>query len=311
MGAFLAVFLVTRLLRKVVGTDVRGSAIAFVLGSAICIGLASFGFSSDTVGPLQVLPWVALGYGKFAVACFIVDLDTAKRIAKDPNYSSTLGRLGFKVTPAWLPAGLVIVAGGAASFAAPSPLDSASAVSSEEPAHQTAPPSPQGDEWTLLKADDIFASVMMPGVATRASQTVPNPTGRPPMTTIYYEAATPRASFAVLFMKVDDAHIDPSATIERVIEGTRDSMLKKSGATVQTERWFEYQGWPALEVNSTMIDAGQPVHIRSRIILQGRRSYVLIAASAPESDSTRFLQSLLLSPPEDDFRLPHRRARPN
>ncbi len=53
---------------------------------------------------------------------------------------------------------------------------------------------------------------------------------------------------ALTYLSVDDEHIDPSATVERVIESARDQRLKGMGARPIRDRWFEYEGWSALDV---------------------------------------------------------------
>ena len=54
-----------------------------------------------------------------------------------------------------------------------------------------------------------------------------------------------------------------------------------------------------------------PVEIRGRILLAGRRFYVLVIAGTTLGSNPaveRFLSSLRVEKPEDDFRFPNRKA---
>ncbi len=184
------------------------------------------------------------------------------------------------------------------------------------PTESAQPPSPRVGAasvpaaWIDVRSDDDRFRAQFPTAPKRSSEIHQNPSGRPPVVVHSFQAETGHAIFALQFMRMEDAHIDPSATVERVLEGTRDGMLKNTGAQLLSERRLKHQGWPALEVIASVTEENQTVRIRGRFVMVGRRSYMLMVVGATDADAARFFDALVVSAPEDDFRLPHRQTSP-
>lgn len=228
--------------------------------------------------------------------------------------------LGLKSTLAWAAAAAVIAAGFLVSYFLQRCSPNASSRPEEQDAMHSLPeggatlapqseptPTPTGDGWVLLAADDAHVQVSFPGVAHRTTETTANPTGRPPITSIQYQVDLDESSFALLYVRFLDSHLDPSATVERIVESTRDGMLRKTGARLLSQRWFEYQGWPALDMHAELLAEGRHFGMDCRIILEGRRHYSLMAINGSQEDVHRFFESLRLALPDDSLRLPHRK----
>jgi hypothetical protein len=109
-------------------------------------------------------------------------------------------------------------------------------------------------------------------------------------------------------MKFDNDQIDRSATVERMIESTRDGMLGKTAARLIGQRWSDYQNWPSLDFSGETSVGNQTAKLQCRVILQGRRMYNLLVVNGIPADIQRFLNSVELAPPADAFRLPHRQT---
>jgi hypothetical protein len=103
-----------------------------------------------------------------------------------------------------------------------------------------------------------------------------------------------------------------TAIVESVLEGGRNGMLKNAkGAVLGGERWLVYDGWPALDVTLKSPTEDGPVDIRGRLLLVGRRFYVLVIAGTTLKSKPaveRFLSSLQVKKPDDDFRVPNRKT---
>ncbi len=292
MGAFIIVLLITRVARNWTGYDARGSLIAFGIAAVLTIGLGSIGFADGSLTPLQVLPWVALGYGKFCLALLIVDLDTAKRLKANPSYLEERPRFGFTPTLAWIPSVAVVALGTAVSFLLPQPVAQVdSAVTSE---------------WQTLESADGRFTVSLPGRPEEASATQPNSTGRPPIVVHSYELEQGDAYYILQWMRFDDAHIDPSATVERVLESTRNGMLTNTGGELLDGGFHEHGGWPAMDATIRVIQAADTIVGRARVVLAGRTLYTLLAFGAADAPGSRFVDSFRVLAASDDFRLPRR-----
>lgn len=308
MGAFIITLLITRVARKVVGYDARGSIIAFLIALGITIGVGVFGSSSDTITPLQQLPFIALGYGKFCLAFLIIDLDFAKRLKANPDLLETVGRIKPSPTTAWIPAIVVIVIGAIVSFmlpgASPNWLASAARSSSAPPSQAAAPPA--AITWQEVSSTDGLFTVWMPGMATSSSEVQENPTGRPAMRTHLFQVDLVDSTYGLTYVRFEDSQIDPSATIERVLESTRDGMLRAVSAEIIEQRQIDYQGYPALDVVFSVPVSSKTEIGRSRIVLAGRTLYNLLAFGGSDATANRFLNSLLVTATSDAFRLPQR-----
>lgn len=302
MGAFLAVYLINEATRKALGYGLRGSVWAFVISLVITIPLASWGFADGDITSLQVLPWVALGYGKFSVAFLIVDLYNARRLQQDPSSLRVRGRFGFPPSEAWYPAAIVILAGGLASYMLPQ--------RSAATRNNNSLSEPASADWQSLASPDGLFLAKFPVTPEADSALQPNPTGRPPLTVRSFTAATSTAYYSLQCLTFSDAHIDPSATVERVLESTRDGMIasmSQQAGRLQGSRYSLHQDWPALEVSFQGTEGGETIRGRSRIVLVGRSLYTLLAVAAPDSDATRFFDSFQVLRAFDERRLPRRR----
>jgi len=296
MGAFIIVLLLSRVARRWTGYDARGSLLALGITAVVSIGLGSIGYAEGPLTPAQVLPFVALGYGKFCLALLIVDLDTAKRLKANPAYLKDRPRFGFAPTLAWIPAVAVVALGAAASLALPQP---------GLPAGSAGPV-----EWQSLESADgrFFAS--LPGRPAETSASQPNPTGRLPTVVHSYQLERPDGYYTIQWMRFEDAHIDPSATVERVLESTRDGMITNTAGQLLDGGFVEHGGWPALDATIRVIDAADTVVGRSRIVLAGRTLYTLLAFGAADDLAQKFFDSFQVLEAYDSFRLPRRAGRP-
>jgi len=314
VGAFLIVFLITRLTRRFSGKDQRGSVIAFLVGFIVCTTLASFGYSNENLSPLQAVPWAAITYGKFALALLFVDDYNARQIIADTTFQTVLGRKGFRLSVAWAIAAVTIAAGASASYLLPgvAPLFGDTATSGEAgPAGEVSAPTPGTDgAWVELASSDIHGRVMMPGASRREVSSIASPKGGEPIGVVSYEAERLQEFFAVQCLHFPVSAIDPSATVERVIESSRDGMLKSTGANLISERWLQGQEWPTLDIVAAKHSGTEDATIKVRFILQGRRICSLLVVNGSTDDTKHFFDSFKFDPAEDEYRIPHRRQSP-
>jgi hypothetical protein len=242
-----------------------------------------------------------LGYGKFCLAFLVVDLYNAKRDQNELPGATIESFSGVRPNIAWVGAAGIIAAGAALSFALPQHAAGVEPVRGNTLTAEV--------EWKpLMSAEGLF-SVSMPGVATETTRTQENPTGRPPIQVHNFEVNQPSSWYAVQYLRFEDTHIDRSATIQRVLESSRDGMMRNmaaQGGTLIDSRVIEHGAWPGLEVSFRVPTGRDTVRGDARIILAGRTLYTLLGIGTPQSDWSRFVESFTIERASDTFRLPNR-----
>jgi len=305
MGAFLIILLINELVRKRFGYGVRGSLLAFGIAAAISVPAAAFGFSDGSVTPMQQLPFVALGYGKFCLAFLVMDLYNARKLEADPAFLRTRGRLGFRPSIAWIAAVLIVAVGAALSYQLPQPVDGSR--SERNPLAATS-----NSDWRTIESPNGLFRAQFPGEPAVDSTTQLNPTGRPPVMAILLSMESSEAYYALQHMTMSDAHVDRTATVERVLESTRDGMIRgmaAQSARLLSNRPMMHEGWPALEAAFEVHDSAATFHGRARYVIVGRTLYTLLVLGASDAATSRFLDSFHVVAASDTMRLP-RRAQP-
>jgi hypothetical protein len=308
MGAFLLVWMINRVALGKRYTQ-RASLVAFSIACGITIPLASFGFSTDAITPLQQLPFVALAYGKFALALLIIDLYNAKQVAASSAFLEKRTRLGFPPSPAWAAALVVIAAGAGASFLLP---QSSSTSTVEPPAQVASTPAASDDgfdAWELVSPPDSLFTASFPAEPTFEESSTPSPRtgGTLPVRSWALDRGT--HYFALTEMRMGPSDIAPDATIERVLEGSFSGVLNAWKANNMTyniaNKDFEQYGeWPALKAKVVVLAGADTMTARLRIVLVGRQLYSLVAISPDASLAERFFGSFEARA-TDSQRLPH------
>jgi hypothetical protein len=154
-------------------------------------------------------------------------------------------------------------------------------------------------KWRTYNAPDGSFSIELPGEPTVKTVQIPAEGGSTRVATILNVEATKSTGFTCTY--IDDESIQTKSP-DQAFESTRDGSLRETQGTLISQERLTIQGFPAVDVHASA--AGNSL-LDSRMVLAGKRLYMIVAESTPAEgrDPTtirRVLDSFkILSPSQD------------
>lgn len=143
--------------------------------------------------------------------------------------------------------------------------------------------------WQTYTAPDGTFSIELPGQpAIEATQAPLDDGGTAPMTLV---SVQPTSSTAYMCSYVENDNL-ANKTPDEILEAARDGSLKKTQGTLMSQSRLTVQGYPALDVQA---QARENSVTDSRIVLAGKRLYMIVAVAGAQEREPKTVQRVLNS----------------